>query len=220
MKGQPHLINVIGLKKSGKTTVTEGIVASLRARGYHVGTVKSMVQSVFSMDTEGKDTYRHGKAGAEFTISLSLGETVLLQRHDGGRRRIQDISHLFTVGTQSVVCEGLEDPGAPQLQVVCLRDPDDMERTVQVRMVDQKSIICLSGLIAQKGRGNLPYPLFNIMEPSEREELVDRIIERTGRPDPAGRPAGPIVDHGEAWRPGVLPPGEVPEVPPFYHGGE
>ncbi len=220
MTGQPHLINVIGLKKSGKTTVTEGIVASLGARGYRVGTVKSMVQSVFSLDTEGKDTHRHGRAGAEFTVSLSLGETVLLQRHDGGRRGIEEISHLFPEGTQYVVCEGLEDPGAPQLQVVCLRDPEDMERTVQVRMVDHKSIICLSGLIALKGKGKLPYPLFNIMEPSEREELVDLIVERTGWPDPAGRPTGPIVDHGEDWRPGVLPPGKIPEVPPMIHGGE
>ena len=220
MTGQPYLINVIGLKKSGKTTVTEGIVASLRARGYRVGTVKSMVQSVFSMDTEGKDTYRHGSAGAEFTISLSLRETVLLQRHDGGRRGIDDISHLFPEGVQYVVCEGLEDPTAPQLQVVCLRDPDDMERTVQVRMVDQKSIICLSGLIAIEGKGNLPYPLFNVMETSGREELTDLIVERTGRPDPAGGPSGPIIDRGGKWEPGVLPPGEVPEVPPIIHGGE
>ncbi len=220
MTGQPHLINVIGLKKSGKTTVTEGIVASLKARGYRVGTVKSMVQSVFSMDTEGKDTYRHGKAGAEFTVSLSLGETVLLQRHDGGRRGIKEISHLFPEWAQYVICEGLEDPGAQQLQVVCLRDPDDMERTVQVRMVDRKKVICLSGLTALKGRGDLPYPLFNIMEPSEREGLADLIIGRTGRPDPAGRPSGPIVDHGGEWKPGALPPGEVPGVPPIYHGGE
>ncbi len=217
--GQPHLINVIGLKKSGKTTVTEGIVASLRARGYRVGTVKSMVQSAFSMDTEGKDTHRHGQAGAEFTVSLSLGETVLLQRHDGGRRGIKDISHLFPEGAQYVICEGLEDPGARQLQVVCLRDPDDMERTVQVRMVDQKSVICLSGLIALKGKGDLPYPLFNVMEPSEREGLTDLIISRTGGPDPAGGPSGPIVDHGETWKPGVLPPGEFPEVPPIHNGG-
>ncbi len=220
MTGQPHLINVIGLKKSGKTTVTEGIVASLRARGYRVGTIKSMVQSVFSMDTEGKDTYRHGQAGAEFTISLSLGETVLLQRHDGGRRGVRDISHLFPEGVQYVICEGLEDPTARQLQVVCLRDPDDIEGTLRVRKGDPRRIMCLSGLIALKGKRDLPYPLFNIMEPSERDGLADLIIRRTGAPEPADRPSGPIVDHGQGWKPGVLPPGEMPEVPPTHNGGE
>ena len=218
--GSPHLINVVGLKKSGKTTVTEGLVASLRARGYHVGTVKSMVQSKFSMDTEGKDTHRHGQAGAEFTVSLSLGETVLLQRHDGGRRGIKEISHLFPLSTQYVVCEGLEDPDAEQLQVICLREPSDLEGTIRVRRADPGRIIAISGLTALKGIGELEYPLFDIMDPGRREALTDLVLTNTGRPAPAGEPSGPIFENGGGWRPGILPPGEAPEVPPIHTGGE
>ena len=53
------IIDVAGLKKSGKTTVVENLVTGFKKRGYKVGTIKKIHIPEFSIDQEGKDTFRH-----------------------------------------------------------------------------------------------------------------------------------------------------------------
>ncbi len=215
----PMIVNVVGLKKTGKTTVVEALVAGLRSKGYAVGTIKSMVRSKLSLDVEGKDTWRHSRAGADFVLSLSLGETVLFERHEGGRRSFREIERLLPPGAQFVVCEGLEDDTVPQLQVCCLRTMEDLEETGRVRGLRDDSLIAISGLAASKGDVHPTLPVLDIMDMEQLKALVGLILDRSGRPTPAGPPGGPLVAGGD-WRPGVLPPGEFPEVPDLTgHGG-
>jgi molybdopterin-guanine dinucleotide biosynthesis protein B len=81
------VLAVIGRKHSGKTTVVEGLVADFVKKGLRVATVKHVSQSGFSMDSEGKDTWRHSVAGAnpvilvsdkEMTIKIKDGASVSL----------------------------------------------------------------------------------------------------------------------------------------------
>jgi len=60
----PALVAVVGKSDSGKTTVIERLVPELRALGLRVGTVKHDAHS-FEIDHPGKDSWRHGQAGAE-----------------------------------------------------------------------------------------------------------------------------------------------------------
>lgn len=214
---QPCIVAVIGLKKSGKTTVTEGIVAELALRGYRVGTIKSMVQSSFTMDIEGKDTYRHSDAGADFVISLSRSGIVYLERGEDLSRFCR-VTRLFGPGTQFVICEGLEDRDAEQLQVICLREPGYLDETREVRGVDDSSVVAVSGIVAI-GEHRMEWPVYNIMFPEDRIRLVDRLIKVSGSPEPSGKPSGPLL-HDPEWRPGLLPQGEIPEVPPPFVGGK
>ncbi len=208
----PKIVNVVGLKKSGKTTVVEALVAGLRSKGHSVGTIKSMVRSKLSLDVEGKDTWRHSRAGADFVISLSLGETVLFERHEERRRGLKEIERLLRPDVQFVVCEGLEDDSVPQLQICCLRAMEDLEETRKVRGSRDDSLIAISGLAASKRGVHPRLPVLDVMEPDQLRALVELVLERSGRPAPAGLPGGPLVA-GDEWRPGVLPPGEFPEVP-------
>ena len=57
------VIGVAGFKNAGKTTLVEGLVRALSARGYCVSTVKHAHHS-FDIDHEGRDSFRHRKAGA------------------------------------------------------------------------------------------------------------------------------------------------------------
>jgi molybdopterin-guanine dinucleotide biosynthesis protein B len=69
-KTSPPIICIVGQSGSGKTTLIEGLLAGLNKRGYRVGTIKHHSHDDFEIDHEGKDTWRHAKAGAE-TISIS-----------------------------------------------------------------------------------------------------------------------------------------------------
>ena len=64
------VIGVAGFKNAGKTTLVEKLVAELTRRGYRVSTVKHAHQS-FDIDHEGRDSFRHRKAGASEVAVVS-----------------------------------------------------------------------------------------------------------------------------------------------------
>ena len=75
----PAIISVVGRKKSGKTTLIEGLVRELRRRGYRVATIKHH-RGEFQLDLEGKDSWRHARAGAELVGLASPGQFALIHR--------------------------------------------------------------------------------------------------------------------------------------------
>lgn len=58
-----RVIGIAGWKNSGKTTLTERLVAELTARGWRVSTVKRAHHGT-DVDSEGTDSFRHRGAGA------------------------------------------------------------------------------------------------------------------------------------------------------------
>ena len=59
------VVNIVGSSSNvGKTYLLEGLIKELKIRGYSIATIKHDVHG-FDMDKEGKDTWRHRKAGAE-----------------------------------------------------------------------------------------------------------------------------------------------------------
>lgn len=66
------VIGVAGFKNAGKTTLVEKLVSELTRRGHRVSTIKHAHHS-FDIDHEGRDSFRHRKAGA--------GEVAVVSRH-------------------------------------------------------------------------------------------------------------------------------------------
>jgi molybdopterin-guanine dinucleotide biosynthesis protein B len=66
------VIGVAGFKNAGKTTLVEKLVAELTRRGRRISTVKHAHHS-FDIDHEGRDSFRHRKAGA--------AEVAVVSRH-------------------------------------------------------------------------------------------------------------------------------------------
>ena len=96
------IVSLIGLKKSGKTTCVEALVREFKGRGMKVGAVKSMVHSRFTVDTEGKDTWRHQRAGADFVISLSKDEMAYIERRPA-RSRLDEFLRFVPSDTDVLV---------------------------------------------------------------------------------------------------------------------
>lgn len=66
------VIGVAGFKNAGKTTLVERLVTELTRRGHRISTVKHAHHS-FDIDHEGRDSFRHRKAGA--------AEVAVVSRH-------------------------------------------------------------------------------------------------------------------------------------------
>jgi molybdopterin-guanine dinucleotide biosynthesis protein B len=74
-------VAIIGYKNSGKTRVVEALTEELTKRGYKIGTLKHTADDIY-LDTPGKDTSRHRKAGSIATALLQENSTaVFIDKH-------------------------------------------------------------------------------------------------------------------------------------------
>ena len=89
---------IAGAKKSGKTTVIEGLIGYLAGKGHRVATIKH-TSHYHRFDTPGKDSYRHRQAGAGLTVAMSQEEVAIFARPDLlDIRRIQQMTdELFDI---------------------------------------------------------------------------------------------------------------------------
>lgn len=78
----PRVIGVAGFKNSGKTTLVEKLVRHLSGIGYRVSTVKHAHHS-FDIDHEGRDSFRHRRAGATEVAVISRDRTAVIHELRG-----------------------------------------------------------------------------------------------------------------------------------------
>jgi len=69
----PPLVTICGRSDAGKTTVVERIIRHVTAHGFRVASIKDY-HGAEPLDTPGKDTARHRKAGAVATVLRAPGE--------------------------------------------------------------------------------------------------------------------------------------------------
>lgn len=77
-----RVIGVAGFKNSGKTTLVEKLVRHLSGLGFRVSTVKHAHHS-FDIDHEGRDSFRHRKAGATEVAVISRDRTAIIHELRG-----------------------------------------------------------------------------------------------------------------------------------------
>ena len=97
---------MIGGKHSGKTTAVEALTKGLSKHGYRVATVKHVSQRNFTMDTKGKDSWRHARAGAVITTTVAANEIATIQKGDTSNYQIDDIIKPFKNKVDVVIFEG------------------------------------------------------------------------------------------------------------------
>lgn len=125
----PAIITVVGFSNSGKTTLIEKLLPELKRRGLKVGTVKHAHHG-FSIDREGKDSWRHQQAGADMVAVAGPAKTAMIIQSPLGR--LEDIRHWMT-GMDLIVAEGWKSERMPKIEVLrsavhanplFLEDPD------------------------------------------------------------------------------------------------
>jgi len=171
------IVSLIGLKKCGKTTCVSALVKEFKTRGLKTGTVKSMVQSKFTIDTEGKDTWRHQNAGADFVISLSKDELAYIEKRQS-RSQLSEFLRFIPDDTDILVCEGLEDADPQITRILVAKSSDFLAETFDVRG-PQENVIALTGIIANETKLHDDYPIFDCTQQDDVKALADLILENS-----------------------------------------
>ncbi len=109
------VITIVGWSGSGKTTLLEKLIPELGRRGYRVATVKHHGGG-FEMDREGKDTWRHRKAGAVCTV-LSSPEQLALVRDMDHDASLDEIRLSFVHDADIILAEGFKSERMPKIEV-------------------------------------------------------------------------------------------------------
>ena len=85
-----NVIGICGYHNSGKTTLIEKLIRRLKNDGYKIATIKNIPKK-FSIDTEGKDTWEHGEAGAGVVVASSPDETAFIFKRGMELKEMADI---------------------------------------------------------------------------------------------------------------------------------
>ena len=109
------IISIVGKSNSGKTTLIEKLIPEFNRRGYRVGTVKHDVHG-FEVDREGKDSWRHRKAGAYSTI-ISSPQQIALIRTMNYDAPLEDIRDRFIQDVDIIIAEGYKKGTTPKVEV-------------------------------------------------------------------------------------------------------
>jgi molybdopterin-guanine dinucleotide biosynthesis protein B len=171
------IVALIGLKKSGKTTTAEALIREFKSRGYKVGGLKFMTLSKFTVDTEGKDTWRHKNAGADFVVSLSEDEMAFIESREGHAKLDDAMKHIPT-DTDILVCEGLTEDRPEVIRIVVAGEVSLLDDTFKVKGIN-KGVLALSGIMSNDTKEHPEYPVFNCNLPEEASQLVDLILRES-----------------------------------------
>jgi len=129
--GRIPVLAVLGHKNSGKTTVAERIVSTLIERGFRVAAAKHISKRGFSMDSEGKDTWRYSAVGANPVIAVSNKETTIKLRMEDDALSLDWMLRVSAEnGADVLVIEGfsfliLRDKRVGK--IICVRNVEEYE---------------------------------------------------------------------------------------------
>ncbi len=90
-----RVVIFIGYSGSGKTSAVVGVVGQLVKAGQRVGTLKHIHDKEFSIDTVGKDTWRHASAGASVVMALAPKELTVIEKRDTTSLQIDSVFRAF-----------------------------------------------------------------------------------------------------------------------------
>jgi molybdopterin-guanine dinucleotide biosynthesis protein B len=111
----PPIVCIVGASDSGKTTFLEKLIPELVRRGYRIGTIKHDAHG-FEMDREGKDTWRHRRAGAQTIAIASPHQTATIRRTDA-EMDLEELLGRFFWQEDLVLTEGYKRSHRPKIEV-------------------------------------------------------------------------------------------------------
>jgi molybdopterin-guanine dinucleotide biosynthesis protein B len=111
----PPIVAIVGKSGSGKTTLIEKLLPELKRRGYRIGTIKHHRHPV-EIDYEGKDSWRHTRAGAE-TVVLASPERLSMVKKLEVDMTPEEMRERFFEEMDLVLAEGYKGGVYPKIEV-------------------------------------------------------------------------------------------------------
>jgi molybdopterin-guanine dinucleotide biosynthesis protein B len=109
----PAIISIVGKSGCGKTTLIEKLLPELKNRGYRIGTIKHAAHEV-EFDKEGKDSWRHRRAGADAVLVVAPKIIALVK--NAGDQDIDKLDKYFD-DMDIVFTEGFKSGDKPKIEI-------------------------------------------------------------------------------------------------------
>jgi len=173
------LVAAVGRSGSGKTTTIEYLISRLTGEGVSVGAVKHVHHKGFTMDTEGKNTWRFAKAGAKTIVAVSPDEVAIIRKTTTEYNDFEKIIALLEAEKLNVVfVEGLHSLTGKRSDIVKIVTATDINGLAETLKGTVEPIIAVSGVVA-KTLGTPEYKGIPVIKiPEEGEKLLELIKKR------------------------------------------
>ena len=159
------LLGITGWKNSGKTTLTERLVTELVARGYRISTVKH-AHHAFDIDHEGRDSYRHRKAGAtEVAVVSSRRWALIHEIENEADEPPLDVVLAKMAPADLTLVEGYKREGHPKLEMRRVSAKD----TVPLAPGDPSIV----AVVSDTGEAQTNLPVFHADAVTEIADFVE-----------------------------------------------
>jgi len=157
-----HCFQICGFTKSGKTTLATGVIRGLNSEGIKVASIKDICKEDFQIDTEGKNTYLHARAGANPVIARGLHETDFLYQEQLNLPEI-----VSRISADWLVVEGYSSFVLPK--IVCAKNIDELEHFYDDRT------FAIAGVIANEVKEYQGQKIYNPLDLQDMDELFLKI---------------------------------------------
>jgi molybdopterin-guanine dinucleotide biosynthesis protein MobB len=119
------VVSVVGKSDSGKTTLMEGLIRALTARGWRVATCKHHVHEV-DIDQPGKDSWRHARAGSRVAMISSPKQFAVVRALERERTLDEIAAEAGAGDCDILLTEGFKRAGNVRIEVSRLARSDEI----------------------------------------------------------------------------------------------
>ena len=109
------IVSFIGKSNSGKTTLLEKVIVELTSRKYKVATIKHTTEEA-TLDTPGKDTWRHLRAGSKAT-AIGSDKRIVLIKPVKRKSTVEEMARLLGEDYDIIITEGFKQGPYPKIEV-------------------------------------------------------------------------------------------------------
>ena len=163
------IISIVGKSDSGKTTLIEKLVPELTRRGYRIATVKHDVHG-FEVDREGKDSWRHKRAGAH-TVVISSPQKVALIRDVERDLSLMEIRDKLIREVDLVLSEGYKRDVQPKIEIF------RKERHQELLCAKEDNLIA----IVSDQTFNVEVPCFDLEDMRGLSDFIEKEFLKPGK---------------------------------------
>ncbi len=166
-----------GKSNAGKTTFIEKLLPVLVKRGISACVVKDIHFEGFCIDQEGKDTWRHWKAGASTVVARGPGETDILVKR---RMALEEVLPAVE-DADLVIAEGFKELHGRK--VIVARDAAELAE-MEALLASGDVVLGVAGPVVEGGQYSGKYPAFpdtasiealaDLLEPMAKQHRLKR----------------------------------------------
>jgi molybdopterin-guanine dinucleotide biosynthesis protein MobB len=170
------VVAAVGTSGSGKTTVIEYLIGRCSEEGYRVGSIKHIHDTGFSIDKQGKDTWRYAHAGSKVVVAVSPEEIDVIRKTEYELKDLNQILSLVENDQLDIIfVESFHNLVKKRGDVLKILTATDQEALKRIKESTMPPILAATGLVSQ----NTVEPSFEelplIKVPQEGEKLYKLI---------------------------------------------